>query len=271
MTTGFTALLRHRHALSVLIRRDLAVKYQSTFMGYVWSLIEPLGLALIYWLIFSVVFDSGRDLPGDAGYPLFIVSGIFAWQWFTTAVNEGTKSLGGQSSLITVMKVPREVFPVSKVAARFAEYVVGFPILILMAVFFGGRFGVNLLWLIPAILVQAMFLTGLVFILAAINVLYKDVQRFMSLFMRVLFYTSAIIYPLQRVEEALKSQDLEVAYTIFTFNPLVTIFQLHRAVWIPGLAPNAYQIATAVGVSIILLFFGRWIFYRLEPRVLKAL
>ncbi|GAB3648304.1 ABC transporter permease [Glycomyces tarimensis] len=271
LTTGFTALLRHRHALSVLVRRDLAVKYQSTVMGYVWSLIEPMGLALIYWLIFGVVFNSGRDLPNNAGYPLFIVSGIFAWMWFSSAVNEGTKSLGGQSSLITVMKVPREVFPVSKVFARFAEYVVGFPILIAMAIFFNGTFGLNLLWLIPAILVQAMFLTGIVFILAAINVLYRDVQRFMSLFMRVLFYTSAIIYPLVRVEDALASHDLEWAYRVFTLNPLVGIFQMHRAVWIPGLAPDWYQIGSMVGVSTFLLFFGRWIFYKLEPQVLKAL
>ncbi|WP_232805808.1 ABC transporter permease [Glycomyces xiaoerkulensis] len=271
LTTGFTALLRHRHSLSVLIRRDLAVKYQSTFMGYIWSLIEPLGLALIYWLVFGVVLGRSADIPGDAGYALYIVAGIFAWQWFTSAMNEGARSLGGQSNLITVMKVPREVFPISKVFARFAEYVVGFPILVGVAVFFGGIFGWNLFWLLPAILIQAIMLSGVVFMLAAGNVLYKDVQRFLSLFVRVLFYSSAIIYPLSRVEKALEHHELELAYTIFTYNPLVVLFQLHRAVWIPGLTPGWDQIGGAFGFSVFLMFFGRWIFYRLEPRVLKAL
>ncbi|WP_233163000.1 ABC transporter permease [Glycomyces salinus] len=271
LTTGFTALLRHRHAMSVLVRRDLAVKYQATAMGYLWSLIEPLGLALIYWLIFGVIFGRSSDLPPGVGFALYIIPGVFAWQWFSSAMNEGAKSLGGQSSLITVMKVPREVFPLSKVFARFAEYAAGFPIVLLIAILFGGTFNWNLLWLFPTILLQAVMLTGVVFMLSAGNVLYKDVQRFLSLFMRVLFYSSAIIYPLSRVSDAMEHHHLEWVYTAFTYSPLVVLFQLHRAVWIPELAPGWDQIAGAFGFSIILMFFGRWIFYRLEPRVLKAL
>lgn len=269
LTTGFTALLRHRHALSVLVKRDLAVKYQSTVMGYVWSLIEPLGLAAIYWFVFGYLFSREGDLPSGVGFPLFIISGIFAWQWFTSALNEGTKSLGGQSALITVMKVPREVFPVSKVFARFAEYVVGFPIIVAMAVAYGGTFGLNLLWLIPAVLIQAMLLTGIVFILAGLNVLYKDVQRFLSLVTRILFYASAIIFPITRVAEVLENHQL--LYKFFSLNPLVGVFQMHRAVWIPDFQPDVYQLGSAVGFAVFFLFFGRWIFYKVEPRVLKAL
>jgi len=271
LTTGFTALLRHRYAMSVLVRRDLAVKYQSTVMGYVWSLIEPLGLTLIYWFVFDIVFGGGRDLPGTSGYLLFIVSGIFAYQWFSTAVGQGQTALGGQASLITVMKVPREVFPVSKVFARFAEYLVGFPILIIVALLDGGVFGLNLLWLVPAILVQAMLTTGMVFVLSAANVLFKDVSRFMPLVMRLLFYGSAIIYPVSKVAEADAMKDHPWLFQVFSSNPLVGIFSMHRGAFNPELAPSMYQVGVAVGFSVFLLFFGRWIFYKLEPRVLKAL
>jgi ABC-type polysaccharide/polyol phosphate export permease len=276
LTTGFTALMRHRYALSVLVRRDLAVKYQSTFMGYVWSLIEPLGLTLIYWFVFDLVFGGGSSMPENAngeraGYLLFIVSGIFAYQWFSSAVNEGSKSLGGQSALITVMKVPREVFPVSKVFARFAEYVVGFPILVAVAIWQGGTFGFNLLWLIPAILVQTMLLAGMTFILAGANVLYKDVSRFLPLIMRVLFYASAIIYPVSKVSDADTMKENPWLFDVFSSNPLIGIFSMHRAAFIPELAPNTFQLCVAVGFSTFLMFFGRWIFYKLEPRVLKAL
>lgn len=277
LTTGFTALLRHRNALSVLVRRDLAVKYQSTAMGYIWSLIEPLGLTLIYWFVFDVVFGGGSAIPNSeegtphAGYLLFIVSGIFAYQWFTQAVSQGASSLGGQAALITVMKVPREVFPISKVFARFAEYAVGFPIIIIVAIIGGGTWGINLLWLIPAILVQTMLLAGMTFILAGANVLYKDVQRFLGLFMRVLFYASAIIFPITKVAEAQTMRDHPWLYDLYSSNPLIGIFLMHRAAFIPELAPNTFQLCTAVGVSAFLMFFGRWIFYRMEPQVLKAL
>nr|QZD57765.1 ABC transporter permease [Glycomyces sp. TRM65418] len=276
LTTGFTALLRHRHAMSVLVRRDLAVKYQSTAMGYVWSLIEPLGLTLIYWFVFDIVFGGGRAIPNDpgtpqAGYLLFIVSGIFAYQWFSQAVNQGASSLNGQSALITVMKVPREVFPVSKVFARFAEYVVGFPILILVAILGGGTWGFNLLWLIPAILVQTMLLAGMTFILAAANVLYKDVQRFLGLFMRVLFYASCIIFPITKVKDAEMMENNPWLFDLFSVNPLIGIFSMHRAAFIPELGPNTFQLSVAIGFSAFLMFFGRWVFYRMEPQVLKAL
>ncbi|MDA1362544.1 ABC transporter permease [Glycomyces luteolus] len=276
LTTGFTALLRHRYALSVLVRRDLAVKYQGTVMGYIWSLIEPLGLTVIYWFVFDLVFGGSNAMPKDengdrAGYLLFIVSGIFAYQWFSSAVNEGAKSLGGQAALITVMKVPREVFPVSKVFARFAEYAVGFPILLAVAIWQGGKFGLNLLWLFPAILVQTMLLAGMVFVLAGLNVLYKDVSRFLPLIMRVLFYASAIIYPVTKVSEAPTMEENPWLYDVFSSNPLIGIFSMHRAVFIPELAPTTFQLSVSVGVSAFLMFFGRWIFYRVEPRVLKAL
>ncbi|MFC3492236.1 ABC transporter permease [Glycomyces rhizosphaerae] len=271
LTTGFTALMRHRYALSVLVRRDLAVKYQSTVMGYLWSLIEPLGLTVIYWFVFDLVFGGGKAMPDGVGYLLFIVSGIFAYQWFSSAVNEGAKSLGGQAALITVMKVPREVFPVSKVFARFAEYAVGFPILLAVAVWQGGTFGFNLLWLIPAILVQTMLLAGMTFILAGLNVLYKDVSRFLPLVMRVLFYASAIIYPVTKVSEAPTMKENPWLFDVFSTNPLIGIFSMHRAVFIPEFAPNTYQLCVAIGFSTFLMFFGRWIFYKVEPRVLKAL
>jgi ABC-type polysaccharide/polyol phosphate export permease len=149
--------------------------------------------------------------------------------------------------------------------------VVGFPIIIAVALFDNGTWGLNLLWLIPAILVQTMLLAGMTFILAAANVLYKDVQRFLGLFMRVLFYASAIIFPITKVSEADTMKENPWLYDLFSSNPLIGIFLMHRAAFIPGLAPNAFQLWVAIGFSAFLMFFGRWIFYRMEPRVLKAL
>lgn len=268
-TTGITALFRYRQPLSVLVRRDLAVKYQATVMGYVWSLLEPLGLAIIFWFIFGIIFGREGDLPEGVGYPLYIVSGIFAWQWFSQSINEGSKSLTGQSRLITVMKVPREIFPVGKVFARFAEFWLGFPILVGVAILFGGTFGWNMLWLIPALVIQAVMLAGVAFIVSALNVLYRDVQRSLSLITRMLFYASPIIYPISRVTDALENH----AWALYTYlaNPMVGLLGMHRAAWIPEFAPEWWQIVSTVSFAIFILFFGRWVFHKVEPKVLKAL
>lgn len=276
-TTGITALWRHRQTLRVLVQRDLAVKYQKTVMGYLWSLLEPMGLATIYWFVFGVVMEVGaRGEPAlkDVSYGLYIVSGIFAWMWASSAMSESTSSLTSQSSLITTMKVPREVFPVSRVVARFFEFLAGIPIIVVFALLGGGigagTFGWNLLLLIPAVLLQAVLLTGLAFFLAAFNVLYRDVQRFMRLVTRILFYALPSIYPLSMVMDQTRLPDW--VKTVYLANPFVTVIELHHEAWIPGLSNLSWPMVTSsVAISVFLLFFGRWCFHRLEPKVLKEL
>lgn len=275
MTSGVAALWSHRTSLRILVRRDLAVKYQQSVLGYLWSLIEPLGLGAIYWFVFGVLYsrDTNRHL-GDAAdsYPLFLLTGIFAWMWTSSALSEATNALTGQARLITTMNVPRQVFPIGRVTGRFAEYAAGLPILLAVAVGYAasGRVepGWSLLALPLAVAVQAVLLVGLALLLSAVNVLMRDVERFMRLVVRVLFYATPIIYPLSLVRDADLPGWLKAAYEL---NPLVGIFQLHHAVWYPDEFPDARLLATSVGVSLLVLAAGWWTFRRLEPAVLKEL
>ncbi|MGN9764892.1 ABC transporter permease [Micromonospora sp. SD12] len=275
MTSGVAALWSHRTSLRILVRRDLAVKYQQSVLGYLWSLIEPLGLGAIYWFVFGVLYsrDTNRHL-GDAAdsYPLFLLTGIFAWMWTSSALSEATNALTGQARLITTMNLPRQVFPIGRVAGRFAEYAAGLPILVAVAVGYAasGRVepGWSLLALPLAVAVQGVLLVGLALLLSAVNVLMRDVERFMRLVVRVLFYATPIIYPLSLVRDADLPGWLKAAYEL---NPLVGIFQLHHAVWYPDEFPDARLLATAVGVSLLVLVAGWWSFRRLEPALLKEL
>ncbi|MEU4772574.1 ABC transporter permease [Micromonospora sp. NPDC023644] len=275
MTSGVAALWSHRTSLRILVRRDLAVKYQQSVLGYLWSLIEPLGMGAIYWFVFGILYsrDTNRHL-GDAAdsYPLFLLTGIFAWMWTSSALSEATNALTGQARLITTMNVPRQVFPIGRVTGRFAEYAAGLPILLAVAVWYAASGRVELGWsllaLPLAVAVQAVLLVGLALLLSAVNVLMRDVERFMRLVIRVLFYATPIIYPLSLVRDADLPGWLKVAYEL---NPLVGIFQLHHAVWYPDEFPDARLLATAVGVSLLALAAGWWSFRRLEPAVLKEL
>lgn len=270
--SGVMTVWSHRNVLRVLIRRDLAVKYQQSLLGYLWSLIEPLGMGAIYWFVFGVLYsrDTTRHLGSAAdSYPLFLAAGIFAWMWASSAIGDATKALTGQARLITTMKMPRELFPIGRVGARFAEYLAGFPVLILLAVYFGEfSFGLSLLALPLAVLLQAALLIGIALLLSSLNVLLRDVERIMRLATRVLFYASPIIYPLALVQSSSMPEWVKVLYQM---NPLVGIFQLHHAVWYPEEFPDAGMLTAAVVGSLLLLLFGWWVFRRLEPAVLKEL
>lgn len=268
MSSSVVAVWSHRSVLGLLVRRDLTVKYQQSVLGYFWSLIEPLAMGLIYWFVFGVLYGT-RVGPADGPpYAMFILSGIFAWMWFNSAIGEATTALTGQARLITTMKVPREVFPIGRVFARFAEYLAGMPVLVVAAVIFGAPFNLYLLCLPLAIAMQAALLIGLALVLASTNVLLRDVQRFMRLAQRVLFYAAPIIYPLSRVMDADMPEWLKILYQA---NPLVGIFQLHHAAWYPSEFPEPGLLLTSLAGCVIALLFGWWVFRSLERQVLKEL
>lgn len=270
MTSSVVAVWSHRNALRLLVRRDLAVKYQQSVLGYLWSLIEPLTLGLIYWFVFGVLYGTGRHLgSAAASYPLFLITGIFAWQWVNAAIIEATNALTGQARLITTMKVPREVFPFGRVVGRFAEYLAGLPVLVGLAIYFHQlSFGWHLLALPLGVIVIFALLTGVSLLLSALNVLMRDIDRFMRLVTRFLFYATPIIYPLSLVRKSDLPEWMKILYEM---NPLVGAFQLFQAVWYPNEFPDLGLLTTSVVGSVIILLGGVWVFRRLEPAVLKEL
>ncbi|MEU1835964.1 ABC transporter permease [Micromonospora chersina] len=275
MTSGVAALWSARTSLRILVRRDLAVKYQQSVLGYLWSLIEPLGMGLIYWFVFGVLYSGAtrRHLGDAAGsYPLFLITGIFAWMWASSALTEAANALTGQARLITTMNLPRQVFPIGRVTGRFAEYAAGLPILIAIAVLYAAHGRIHLGWTLLAlplaVAVQFVLLVGLALLLSAGNVLMRDIERFMRLIIRVLFYATPIIYPLDLVRGSGMPGWLKIAYEL---NPLVGIFQLHHAIWYPDEFPDARLLTVTVAGSLLVFALGWWSFGRLEPAVLKEL
>lgn len=259
--------------LSLLVRRDLVVKYQDSTLGYLWSLLEPLGMALTYWFVFGVIYGEGKD-----GLPLHIVVGIFAWMWVQAAVSESTKALSSQSTLIKTIKAPRAIFPLARVVARFAEYLAGIPIIIGFAIVFSKYANVNLhlLWLPAALGLQFILLTGLALMLASLNVLYTDIERMIRVVLRVLFYTAPIVYPLSKITGARvhgqwKGGLPEWAVRIYELNPFVGIFQMHHAAWEASASMPLMLALKAVVGSVVILGIGWWTFHKLESTVLKEL
>lgn len=268
MASSTLSVWRARHVLRFLVRRDLAVKYQQSLMGYLWSLIEPLAMGLIYYFVFILIMGRGARLAHIDPYFVYLMAGIFSFMWTNGVLSEATRSLTGQSNLITTMRVPREVFPVARVAARFAEFAAGLPILFVFAMIFRAPFTWYLLLIPAAVLLQTVFLIGIALLLSAVNVMLRDIERFMRLIHRLVFYSTPIIYPLSMVHDSDMPQWVK---TVYQANPLVGILELHHAAWFPDLFPSTSLLVTSVVGSLATLLLGWWVFRRLEPAVLKEL
>ncbi|GAB3734636.1 ABC transporter permease [Nocardiopsis nanhaiensis] len=277
MASRTLAVWEHRKVVGLLVRRDLKVKYQQSVLGYAWTMLEPLALTLVYYFVFGVVLNADRGIPEDAqpygGFILYLVAGILPWTTFGAILSEAPRAMITHAKLITTMKVPREIFPMATVGTKFIEYLLTWPVLLIFVFALGGQFSWEgmFVWLPLAIVLTFMFGLGITLFLSAVNVLLRDIERLTRILTRLLFYGSAILFPAAMV---LQSNAPEWAKNLYELNPLMGIFQMHRAIWFAGfeeLTPSPLALTSAVVGSILMLVIGYWTFRRLETSVLKEL
>ncbi|WP_304451786.1 ABC transporter permease [Nocardiopsis sp. YSL2] len=272
------AVWEHRKVVGLLVRRDLKVKYQQSVLGYAWTMLEPLAMTMVYFFVFGLILNANRGMPDETteygGFLLFLVAGILPWTTFGQILGEAPRAMITHAKLITTMKVPREIFPTATVGTKFIEYLLTWPILLVFVVVLGGRPSVMgvFVWLPLAVVLTFVFGLGLTLFLSSVNVLLRDVERLTRIVTRLLFYGSAILFPASMVLTSDKVPGW--AMTLYQLNPLLGIFQMHRAVWFAGfeeLTPTTLALSSSVVGSILMLIIGYWTFRRLEMSVLKEL
>jgi ABC-2 type transport system permease protein len=264
ITRQARGLFRRRQLLWTLVRRDLHVRYASSPIGYLWTIIDPLAMAAIYFVVFTVIFKS-RSV-GYQPYVLFIVIGVLAWQWFQLSVTETARALIAESRLVRSTNMPRELWVVRVVLAKGIEFVLSLPVLAGFALFFAltGQAHINhkLVWFPVGLVLQFFLQVGLGLILAPITVLFTDTSRIVRILLRMGFYATPIIYGVHAAPKAMQS--------VLVWNPMSGVLEAYRAGFFPAELNHRAIVLSAV-VSAVLLLVGSYVFTRLEPAVLKEI
>ena len=251
---------RYLHSLWLLSARDLRVRYATSALGYLWSVLDPLVMSIIYWFVFTQVFQRG-DI-GAQPYIVFLISGLLPWVWFNSAVTDFTRAFNKDARLVRSTAIPRSIWVNRIVLSKGVEFLFSLPVLAVFAIFAGATVGWGLLLLPIAVLLQVILLVGLGLLVAPLCVLWSDLERTTRLILRALFYATPIIYGVADLPGVFR--DLAV------FNPLAGIFTLYRV----GLFPQEWDtLAVGVGaaMSVGILVLGILVFRRLESAVLKEL
>ncbi|HET7531188.1 MAG TPA: ABC transporter permease [Mycobacteriales bacterium] len=251
-------IYRRRDVLWMLVARDLKRKYATSYLGYVWTLLEPALLITVYWTVFAHVARLGiKD------YLLFLALGVLPFQWFRSSVNGGSGVLSGNSKLISSINLPREIYPLSLVLTKSVEFLFTLPIIAVVALAYGKTPDVLLVLFPVALLLELLLNLGLALLLSAWTTLFRDLERALTSILRLLFYLSPILYPTGRVPG--------IGRWFFELNPLVGIIEMYRASFFDNATLSAHVIAVSV-VGALLAFIGGWYaFIRMEPNVLKEL
>jgi ABC-2 type transport system permease protein len=242
-----------------LTSRDLKVRYSTSFLGYFWSILDPLVMAGIYWFVFTQVFDRG---VGHEPYIVFLLTGLLPWMWFTGAVSDTTRAFLKESKLIRSTKIPRTIWIFRLVLSKGIEFLASIPVVALFAIFTGAQLHWQVVYSLLAIVMQVVLISGIGLIVAPLVVFFRDLERAVKLALRFLFYASPIIYSLRDLPGNLHFWG--------AFNPLSGIFSLYRAAFFPE-DLEWFAVGISAVMSLIILGIGILVFRRSERAVLKGI
>lgn len=274
---ALTDLWRRRELLDLLIRRELKARYKDSTLGFLWSLLRPLTLLLIYYVAigkFMGAEASPRNPTGIPDFAIYIFTGLTAWNLVNEVIISGTGSIVTNGGLVKKVYLPREIFPLASVGSALFNGAVQLVVLIGATLVAGappvpGRLGYALLGFIVLLVLS----TALALLLSAANVYLRDIQYLVEIALMVLFWASPIVYSWRLVADAL-SPALEQVYLANPFTLGVMAFQ--RGFWSagvdepfpPDLVPRLW---VALGVGLLLLWLSQRVFTRLQGNFAQEL
>lgn len=277
---------RYRQSLWLLTRRDLRVRYSTSVLGYVWSILDPLVMSGIYWFVFTVIFK--RDV-GENPYIVFLLTALLPWMWFNGAVSDSTRAYIREAKLIRSTMIPRTIWVNRIVASKGIEFLLSLPVLAFFAIIAGAKLNVDVLLFPLAILIQTVLTIGVGLIVAPLVVFFRDLERATKLALRFLFYASPIIYSARDLPGGcgggIPARDCaayvathpgaqtDVLFSLHfwsAFNPLTGIFSLYRSAFFAE-ELDWFLVGVSAAMSLVLLAIGWAVFKRFERDILKEI
>lgn len=248
----FKRLYQYRELLKSNVKKEIRGKYKGSFLGLLWSFINPLLSVLIYAIVFPLILKNPQP-----NYVVFLIVAIIPWNFFVTVINQGVNTVVINGNIIKKVYFPREVLPISVVTSGLVNFFIS-CIIILCFILFGGMSLSPVMLLAPVIaLIQYMLSLGLLFALSAINVYIRDTEYIVNFIVSLLFYATPILYS----SELFKNTAFE---WIMHINPLAHIINAYRDIFYYQQLPN-FTILGIVGlISFMVLIVGYNIFKKLE-------
>ena len=244
-------LYNYRELLKSNVKKEIRGKYKGSFLGVLWSFINPLLQVAVYAIVFPYIMRVKTD-----NYLQYLIVGIIPWSFFTTVLNQGMITVRMNAGIIKKVYFPREILPISVALSGLVNFFISCIIIILFCIFGGVGISWHLV-LLPAFAIVQFFLTlGIVMALSAINIYIKDTEYLINFIVNMLFYGTPILYPATLFPEQYR--------WILYANPLTELINAYRDIFIYHQVPSLMAIGYLVGITILIFFIGLAIFRKLE-------
>ena len=255
---------RYRELILNLTVRELKARYKNSVLGFFWSLLNPLGMMLVFTFVFMVMWPNNQV----TNYPIFFLCGFLPWQFFSAGVMTSMSSIIGNANLIKKVYFPHEVLPTSSVLASLVNF------LLALVVLFGALFVTQThvspyIWLLPVvILTQTCFILGIAFFLSTLSVFYRDTMMVMDVVMQAWFFLTPVFYSIAILPRSVEvlGITLDVHRLMYLLNPMASMIAAYRDLLYWGYKTNLdFFLRTAV-TSLAVLVLGYVFFLRFSHR-----
>jgi lipopolysaccharide transport system permease protein len=253
MRSDLRALFGHGDLFRTLTAHRVNVRYKQSVLGLCWAVLQPVALMLIFTLVFGRI---ARVPSEGVPYPLFAYSGLLVWSFLATGLGNATQALVAHAQLITKVYFPREILPLTYVAAALFDLSVGGVVLGALLVYHGHPLTWNALYALPVLAVLTALVTASAFLLSAIQVRFRDVGIAMPLILYLWMFSTPVAYPLSAVPQAYR--------TWFLLNPMTGIVESFRRAVLHGAPPEGHLLAVPVITTAVLLPAAYVFFKRIE-------
>lgn len=244
--------------------RDLKVRYKKSALGFVWSLLNPLMMMVVFTIVFTILTS-----PNIENFPVFVLTGLMAWNFFANTITGAAGTIVGNSSLINKVYFPRELLPASLVFSNLVNFLLTLVVLFGFIIAYRIPFTTTMLWLPAIVLVQLMLTLGIALIVSSVNVFYRDVSVLLEVGVTAWFFLTPIFYQLERIPN-LQVLGLDVWRWVYILNPMASIITDYRYTLLYDLPPIKHT-AFALGEAAFTLAIGYWLFRTLSPKFSEEL
>ena len=244
---------RHRDLILSFALRDIKARYKQTALGAAWAVLQPLSMMLV----FTVVFSLFAKIPSDGiPYPVFAYSGLLFWIFFANVLSGGTVSMVANSPLIRKIYFPRETLLISVIMAGALDLFIASMLFAVMLAYYKITLTLAVLWVFPLLMLQMLFSLGLVSLLSAIHVNFRDIGHGLPLLSQLWMFATPVAYPLSVVPTWI--------LPIYMLNPMTPIIDGYRRAILQGRHPDFAALSVAAILIVLCCGVSLTVFKRAE-------
>ena len=249
----------YRQMIVAFVRRELRGRYKGSFLGFLWTFLNPLLQLCVYSIVFSTILKSGIEK-----YYLFLFVALIPWIFFSSSVLGGAASIIAQKDMVKKIYFPREVLPISTVTTNFVNMLLCFIVVFAVVILSGIKLNfLALLCLIPVWIVEYILALGMAFLTSAVTVYFRDMEHILGIVMMAWQYLTPVLYSYDIIPPQYQ--------LIFDLNPMTPIISAYRDILYESKVPDLKSLISATVMGLVVLVIGWITFSKLKRRFAEEL